>query len=79
MLTMDCTIQIMIPIYIGLLHAGFEVIRSQQAATMLQTMRRQEQEAAEAMERVSGHVIDVDARFIDEPLALPLEDKLCTP
>lgn len=70
----------MIPIYIGLLHAGLEVIRSQQAAAMLQaTQHRLAQEHAEMMARASGDVIDVDARFIDEPLALPLDDKLCKP
>lgn len=77
---MDCTIQIMIPIYIGLLHAGLEVMRSQQAAAMLQAKyRRQAQELAEMMARASGDVIDVDARFIDEPLALPLDDQLGQP
>lgn len=69
----------MIPAYLGLLHAHLEVIRSQQAIEMLQATHRHAQELAEIRARASGDVIDVDARFIDEPLALPLNDKLCTP
>jgi hypothetical protein len=76
---MDCTIQMMTPIYIGLLHAGLEAMRSQQAAAMLQASHRHEQELAEIMAHARIDVIDVDARFIDEPLALPLDDRLCMP